>query len=305
MSGVSREERGFVEALLGDGCLLLALTGVGLVLAGTFAAIQAVTGEFLPHDAQYLGMTARHLCGVNQCRIVHFMIHDRVSFGGVIFAIGVLYVWLAESPLRRGEAWAWWLFLVSGGVGFGSFFAYLAYGYLDLWHAAATLLLLMCFVTGLLRSFPTLARPVEMRTLLRRADWGPWRTRLGLGRACLLATAAGLFFGGLTIMFVGMTAVFVPQDVDYMGMTAADLSAINPRLVPLIAHDRAGFGGGVCCAGVTLFFCVWCARPSRGLWQALLTAGLVGFTAAIGVHPAVGYVDAIHLAPAGIGAFAY
>ena len=74
------------------------------------------------------------------------------------------------------------------------------------------------------------------------------------------------------------------------------------RLVPLIAHDRAGFGGGVCCAGVTMFFCIWCGRPSRSLWQALLIAGAAGFGSAIGVHPAIGYIDLVHLAPAIVGA---
>ena len=256
MPAVSQNRHRLLKAVTGDGRALLALTGVGLIVAGVFGAIQAATGEFLPHDERYLGMTARHLCGVNQCRIVHFMIHDRVSFGGAIFAVGVLYIWLACAPLRRGEAWAWGLFLVSGGVGFGSFFAYLGYGYLDVWHAAATLALLLCYVVGLLRTFPTLSGPVGVRTLLRPADWGSWRSRLGIGRALLLAAAVGLFFGGLTIFIVGMTAVFVPQDLEYMGMTAADLSAITPRLVPLIAHDRAGFGGGVCCAGATLFFCL-------------------------------------------------
>src|SRR5262249_41244003 len=109
----------------------------------------------------------------------------------------------------------------------------------------------------------------------------------------------------LTILIVGMTAVFVPQDLDYMGMTATDLRAINPRLVPLIAHDRAGFGGGVCCAGLTLFFCVWCAGPSRNLQLSLVIACIVGFVAALGVHPAIGYIDVIHLAPAVLGGIAY
>ena len=62
--------------------------------------------------------------------------HDRVSFGGTLIAIGVLYLWLLEFPLRRGEEWAWWTLLLSGCLGFSSFFAYLIYGYLDLWHAA-------------------------------------------------------------------------------------------------------------------------------------------------------------------------
>jgi hypothetical protein len=38
------------------------------------------------------------------CRILHFMIHDRISFGGVLVAIGVLYLWLALFPLRRRES---------------------------------------------------------------------------------------------------------------------------------------------------------------------------------------------------------
>ena len=51
-----------------------------------------------------------------------------------------------------------------------------------------------------------------------------------------------------------------------------------------------------------MFFCIWCARPSPSLWQSLLFAGLAGFGTAIGVHPAIGYTDIVHLAPAVMGA---
>jgi hypothetical protein len=98
-----------------------------------------------------------------------------------------------------------------------------------------------------------------------------------------------------------MTSVFVSQDLQFMRLKAADLNAINPRLIPLIAHDRAGFGGGVATCGLIFFFCVWCGRPSRSLWQAITLAGATGFTTAIGVHPAIGYTDVIHLAPAFLG----
>ena len=90
-----------------------------------------------------------------------------------------------------------------------------------------------------------------------------------------------------------------------MGLGVADLRAINPRLVPLIAHDRAGFGGAVCCCGMALFFCVWCGTPSRGLWLVLCLVGAIGFGSAIGVHPAVGYTDLVHLGPAVIGGLVY
>jgi hypothetical protein len=129
-----------------------------------------------------------------------------------------------------------------------------------------------------------------------------WTSAHGLGRACLLAAAAGLVGGGLTILLVGMTCVFVPQDLTYLGLSVEEMHALNPRLVPLIAHDRAGFGGAVCCCGLALFCCVWCGNPSQGLWEVLGLAGLSGFGTAIGVHPAIGYDDPIHLAPAVCGA---
>src|SRR5258708_22119448 len=82
------------------------------------------------------------------------MVHDRVSFGGVLIAIGVMYLWLAEFPLRRRESWSWWALVISGGAGFLSFLAYLGYGYLDTWHGAATLGLLPLFVAGVVGQPP-------------------------------------------------------------------------------------------------------------------------------------------------------
>jgi hypothetical protein len=51
-------------------------------------------------------MTSEQLCAISECRIVHFMVHDRVSFGGALIAIGTLYLWLTEFPLRHGQAWS-------------------------------------------------------------------------------------------------------------------------------------------------------------------------------------------------------
>jgi hypothetical protein len=90
-----------------------------------------------------------------------------------------------------------------------------------------------------------------------------------------------------------------------MGVRVAELEALNPRLVPLIALDRASFGGAVCAWGIAMFFCVYYATPSRRFWQVLFLSGAIGFGFAIGVHPAVGYDDAVHLAPAVLGAILY
>jgi len=236
------DSRSLIGALVGDGRFLLALSGFALVFTGGFAILQAASGQFLPHDALALGMDAGALAKVGNRHLVHFMFHDRVAFGGTLLAVGFCYAWLAEFPLRAGQAWAWWALACSGVVGFASFLAYLGYGYLDKWHAVATLFLLPTFTVGLWRSRQYLPGPLAWREMFRapvhfEPRAGKW------GRTLLFTCACGLVLAGITIVFAGMTFVFVPQDLDFMSLTAEQISRISPRLVPVIAHDRAGFGG--------------------------------------------------------------
>jgi hypothetical protein len=90
--------------------------------------------------------------------------------------------------------------------------------------------------------------------------------------------------------------------MSFLGLHIAELNAINPRLIPLIAHDRAGFGGGLLSCGWLLLLILWKAPITPALWQALLIAGSAGFACALGVHIPIGYTDFIHLAPAYLGA---
>jgi len=304
MNGAPSEPaKHFLPALIGDGLPLLSLTAIALILSGGFALFLSATGSFLPQDVDFLGMQPPQLCAINQCRVVHFMFHDRVSFGGVLIAIGTLYLWLTHFALRQGEEWGWWLFAISGSTGFGSFLCYLRYGYLDTWHGAATLALLPCFLIGMWKTRSLLSGSSQgIRSLIRPSVSLEWKTRRGLGRLCLLLTGLGMIGAGSVIMTVGMTSVFVPQDLQYLGLRAGDLYAINPRLVPLIAHDRAGFGGGLISCGLLVLLIVWKARMTPALWQALLIAGVSGFGCAIGVHFPIGYMNPIHLAPAWAGA---
>ncbi len=282
------------------------MTALGLAISGGFAVFLALTGAYLPHDLAFLRMTPDELCRYFGCRIVRFMIHDRLAFGGALLAVATLYAWLALFPLRQGRAWAWWILVLTGIAGFGSFLAYLGYGYLDTWHGVASLLLLPIFVLGLWRSRALVDDWPTPRALVA-PGWAParWRSRAGLGRLALLGTGAGMIGAGATILTVGMTLVFVPEDLGFIGASAAEIQAINPRLVPLIAHDRAGFGGALLTTGLLVSCIVWKAAPRRHLWQALLVAGLFGFGAAIGVHFPIGYRDAIHLAPAIAGALLF
>jgi len=297
---VSTQNPSLLEAVVADGRPLLQLTAFALFFSGCFALFLSIRREFLPHDIAFLGMTPDQLCAIAECRVVAFMFHDRVAFAGVLVAIAILYFWLTAVPLAEGAAWAWWTVAISGGIGFLSFLSYLGHGYLDTWHGVGSVALVPIFMAGLLRSRVLLRSAARARAALRGL---PGRQRLG--RLALLATGLGMVLAGATILTVGMTGVFVPQDLEFMRVSVAALDAANPRLVPLIAHDRAGFGGGLLSAGLVVAACALFANPSRSLWQALASAGAAGFGAAIGVHPAVGYADWFHLAPAIAGSLLF
>src|SRR5262245_54223078 len=184
-----------------------------LLLSGAFAIFLAYRREFLPHDVAFLGMTAERLCTIVGCRIVHFMFHDRVAFGGTLIAVAILYLWLAAFPLRQGSAWAWWAFVVSGVIGFGSFTAYLGYGYLDTWHGTASFALLGVFVAGLASSR---TRASERATGWLSSAEGRASSRLIRGgRWGLLATGGGIALAGLVILYFGSTRVFVKEDLGF------------------------------------------------------------------------------------------
>ena len=278
----ARKDRGLIRELIGDGRPALSLTAVGLLFSGLFAIFLSIRREFLPHDVSYLGMSAAELCRLADCRVVRFMFHDRVAFGGTLISIAVLYFWLAAFPLLEGAAWAWWAFVASGTLGFASFLAYLGYGYLDVWHGTATLVLLPTFITGLLcsRRLATARVTPWIRTdEMKAATW-----LLFLGRWGLLASGLGIALAGLVILYLGTTEVFVAEDLGFMGVTRQMLDDVTPRLVPLIAHDRAGFGGGLATIGILLSVCAVYSRPSRSFQEAVAKGGVVGFGCAIGIH---------------------
>jgi hypothetical protein len=296
------DQRTILQALIGDGRPLLIFTGLILFLSGLFAIVQSITGHFLPHDVAYLGLDANELNQFNEGTITNFMFHDRVSYGGSIMAVGLLYFWLAEFPLKNKEPWAWYLFLLSGVIGFGNFLTYLGYGYLDTWNGIGTALLLPFFVLGLIKSFSLIKANARLSDILVKTDKIDFKTAYGFGNLLLLFTSVGLFAGGITIMIVGMTTVFVPQDLEYMNITVCGLEEINPKLKPLIAHDRAAFGGGLGTIGLLYFFILRRSEPTISRWQITALSMCVGFASAIVVHHIIGYTIVSHLLPAYVGA---
>lgn len=277
------------------------LMGVGMAVGSVLALGIAATRVVLPYDEQFVGMTCNQLRDVNP-RLLPFMAHDRVTLAGTMVALGVLYAGLSLGAIRRGQHWAQVAVVHSAAVGFLSFFFFLGFGYLDVLHA---------FVTGVLFQFLLLAVYADLGPSRPPPD-PPTRTdrawRLGLwGQLVLILHAVGVLGAGVVIGGFGMTTVFVPEDLAFMNTTAADLAAANPKLLPLIAHDRATFGGMLICFGVVqLLTCLWGLRAKQAwLWWTLLAAGVAGYAPAVAVHYAVGYTDLGHLVPAFAGLLAY
>lgn len=172
---------------------------------------------------------------------------------------------------------------------------------MDSWHGVATLALLPFFIIGLVRS-SSLVKKISVKALFSSFEKTEFKTTYGIGRILLLFSALGIFLAGLTIMIVGMTTIFVPQDLEYMNITVCGIEQINKNLKPLIAHDRAAFGGGLATIGLLYFFIIKNAAPVINLWQILFVSMAIGFSSAIGVHFIIGYTNVSHLLPACLGA---
>jgi dihydroorotate dehydrogenase len=275
-----------------------ALMGAGMLFGSVLALAVASTRVVLPYDESLAGMTRDELAAVNP-RLLAFMAHDRVSLAGTMIAIGVLYLGLALGGLRRGLHWAKVAVCASAFTGFGTFFLFLCFGYFDPFHAFVTAVL---FQFLLLTLHCRLGPPAPAAPPLLRADrawrWSQW------GQFLFVLQGCGLLGAGLAITTIGATSVFVPEDLEFMRTTAEALRAANPRLVPLIAHDRATFGGMLLGGGlVVLLTALWGFRPGdRWLWWTLLAAGPPAYAAAIGVHLVVHYTNLRHLAPPAAGA---
>lgn len=270
-----------------------ALLGVGILLAGIIAWVVAATRVILPYDEAFLGLSERQLAAINN-RLPAFMTHDRITFAGAMIALGIMYAILALNAIRRGVAWARRAVIASASIGFLGFFLYIGFGYLDPLHAVSTALLFVVFLLALpIRMGRSAAAPATGLRNDRRWRAGLW------GQLLFILIGFGFLVAGLAISIVGVTTLFVPSDLTFMHTTHDALGAVDPHLIPLLAHDRASFGGTLVSNGILwMLTAMWgFQRGARWLWWAFVAAGLPGFLTTIGVHLVVGYTDFEHLAP--------
>ena len=277
------------------GWLWGSLLGAGMLATALGAAAVTLGPVLLSYDRAFLGTDTAGLAVIDP-RLVRFLQHDRITLSGMVAAIGVLYVGLSGFGIRRGWGWARDALLASGAVGFPTLLYLLGFHYLEPAHLVLTVALFPVFLAAVWR------RPApHWRVLLE----GPERVRRRalLGQLLLIGAALGVIASGAVISAVGMTNVFVPSDLTFMGISSSALSAANPRLLDFIAHDRAGFGGALLAAGVAaLLLTAWGWRRGEAwVWWTLLLASVAGLGSALAIHLAVGYVDFVHLLPVWAG----
>lgn len=275
----------------------MALLGIGMIIGGILALLVAMTSVLLPYDEDFLRVSAGELRD-RWPQVIAFMSHDRVTLAGTMISIGILYLLLSVHGLRYGLHWAKTAVTVSCLFGFSSFFLYLGYGYFDPLHATAAAILLPMFILAMrTRGDRVLHEPPNLRRdrAWRMAQWG---------QLCIVLLGISLSVGGLVIAGVGVTDVFVPQDLAYLCLPADALQQWNAQLLPLIAHDRAGFGGALFSNALALTaVALWGIRQgSRWVWWMLLVGGLPAFVTGFGVHYTIGYTSFTHLLPAYIAA---
>ena len=266
--------------------------GLGMLIAGSVVWWVGATRVVLPYDLVFLGLNRDALAGINP-RLLGFMEHDRITLAGTLISIGLLYASLAWNGMRRGWRWSKRALAASGAVGFANLFLFLGFHYVDPLHIALSAGLFPLFALAFLLQTPRIVHP--SRDLDNDSAW-----RLGLtGQLFFIGLGVGLVVAGITISAVGITSVFVFSDLQFLQTTAVSLSNANAHLLPLIAHDRAGFGGALASDGVAVtLIALWgFRRGERWIWWTLLLAGLAGLLSGIYAHIAVGYLEFGHLFP--------
>ncbi len=273
--------------------LWLLWLGLAMLSGAALAAYLALVPVVLPYDEAFVGLSRAELHAVNS-HLLEFLTHDRITLAGLMATIGVGYSGLAWFGARRGWHWAEITVLASATTGSLSFFLFLGFGYFEPFHGFVTVVLSQFLIAGARSRLPTL-RAMPNPPLIETRAW-----RLSLwGQLCWIVFGIGLIGAGCVIAGVGSTRVFVPQDLAFLNTAVDALHKASPRLLALIAHDRATVGGMLFSAGlIYLLSSLWGFRQGeRWLWWTLVTAAIPSFAATLWVHWHIGYVDSVHLAP--------
>ncbi|WP_064093526.1 dihydroorotate dehydrogenase [Rossellomorea aquimaris] len=286
-----------------NGWLPYWLFGLFIFLGGLLALFFSLTWVILPYDEHYLGINRELIVKFNE-RILQFMAHDRMTLAGTMISGGIVYMNLAFHGVKRGLRWSKQAIDIGAISGFLGIFLSIGYGYFDWLHLLFWLVLFPFYLYGYILTKGITGTPVSSN----RKNHSIWLHSL-YGQLAFVLLGFSFVLGGLVISYMGITSVFVPTDLLYLCMPQELLNQFNQNLIPVIAHDRAGFGSALFSVGLlVLTLSLWGFQQGNSwVWWTLLIGGLPAFIAGVYIHFAIGYTTFIHLLPAytAMGLFIY
>ena len=269
------------------------LFGLSIFIGGLIALYFAFTSIILPYDEFFLGLTRADILQANPL-ILSFMAHDRMALAGTMISGGILYIQLARHGIRKSLHWAKIAFHSAAITGFLGIFLFIGFGYFDWLHGLFWLLLLPIYYF----SFREGKSAEEMPYSSHGKNDKAWQYGL-YGQLMFIILGFMIVVGGIVISTIGVKEVFVSTDLSFLCMTPEMLDSISENLIPVIAHDRAGFGSALVSVGLlVLMLSLWGFRKGeRWIWNTLAIGALPAFAAGIGTHFYIGYTTFIHLLP--------
>ncbi|MBP3951046.1 dihydroorotate dehydrogenase [Bacillus suaedae] len=275
--------------------------GFCILIGGILALLLSMTTVILPYDSSFLEMDRTMLILFNE-RILPFMAHDRMTLAGTMISGGFLYMFLARYGIRMNLLWTKQASDFAAITGFLGILLFIGYGYFDWLHLLFWLILSPFYIHGYRKSKQLSGTSVSTNRRNNKA----WKKAL-YSQFSFVILGFSFVIGGIIISIVGVSSVFVTTDLLYLCMTPEMLDAFNDRLIPVIAHDRAGFGSALLSVGIlVLTISLWgFQQGQRWIWWAYLIGGLPAFISAISIHFSIGYTTFIHLLPAYFAAILY
>jgi dihydroorotate dehydrogenase len=270
------------------------LFGLSILIGGLLALLISMSAIILPYDEYFLAMTKETIGSFNN-RILFFMAHDRMTLAGTMISGGIVYMSLTYFGIRKGLLWAKQATDTAAVIGFFGILMFIGYGYLDWLHLLFWIVLAPFYIMGFLKT----KHLKETPSSANRTNHKSWRLSL-VGQFFFVVLGFSLTLGGIIISYIGVTSVFIPTDILYICMPPDMLDAFNERLIPVIAHDRAGFGSALISVGLLiLMLSLWgFQQGNKWVWWTLLIGGIPAFISGIAIHFAIGYTTFIHLLPA-------
>lgn len=269
------------------------LFGLSILIGGIVALYFACTNVILPYDESFIGLTRANILQVNPL-IISFMSHDRMALAGTMISGGILYIQLARHGIKNDMHWTKIAFHSAAIVGFIGIFLFIGFGYFDWLHGLFWLILLPIYYFSFKEGKKITGAPFSSHGKNDRV----WQYGL-YGQLIFIMLGFFILVGGIVISTIGVSKVFVSTDLSFLCMSPQMLDSISNNLIPVIAHDRAGFGSALISVGLlVLMISLWGFRKGeRWIWNTLCLGALPAFIAGIGTHIYIGYTTFIHLLP--------